>query len=204
MRITRSLAALVAGVLLSVGFAAGTGPAQAAPLAPVAKVEVDRYLGTWWQLATVPSFFGVTCARDTSATYTYIDAKTIGVDNKCTGPTGMRGGVVGRATVVDPQTNAQLSVRFPQTPGSINPGSAPNYIVAYLEDGADPTGPYQYAIVGDPSRGSGFLLSRDKVVPNSELRRLTTEIEKVGYNPCTFLVSPTTGGRSDYSPLCTV
>ena len=77
-------------------------------------------------------------------------------------------------------------------------------IVAYLEDGPDPAGPYRYAVVGDPSRGSGFLLSRDKVVPNSELRRLTKEIEKVGYNPCTFLVSPTTGGRSDYSPLCTV
>ncbi|WP_439031372.1 lipocalin family protein [Gordonia terrae] len=204
MRITRSLAALVAGLIVGLGFAAGTGTAQAAPLAPVAKVEVDRYLGTWWQLATVPSFFGVTCARDTSATYTKIDAKTIGVDNRCTGPTGMKGGIVGRATVVDPTTNGQLSVRFPQTPGSINPGNAPNYVIAYLEDGENPDAPYQYAIVGDPNRGSGFLLSRDKVVPDSELRRLTKEIEKVGYNPCTFLVSPTTGGRSDYSPLCFV
>ncbi|WP_238422853.1 lipocalin family protein [Gordonia sp. 'Campus'] len=204
MRITRSLAALVAGLVVSIGFAVGTGPAQAAPLAPVAQVEVDRYLGKWWQLATVPSFFGLTCARDTSAFYTKIDATTIGVDNQCTGPTGMRGGVVGRATVVDTKTNAQLSVRFPQTPGSINPGNAPNYVVAYLEDGENPDGPYRYAIVGDPNRGSGFLLSRDKVVPDSELRRLTKEIEKVGYNPCTFLVSPTTGGRSDYSPLCIV
>ncbi|MBD0863250.1 lipocalin family protein [Gordonia sp. zg691] len=204
MRVTRTLAALVAGIVVALGFAIGTGPAQAAPLAPVAKVDVDRYLGKWWQLATVPSFWGVTCARDTSAFYTRIDAKTIGVDNRCTGPTGLPGGVVGRATVVDPQTNAQLSVRFPQTPASINPNGAPNYIVAYLEDGKTPDAPYRYAIVGDPTRASGFLLSRDKVVPNSELRRLTREIEKVGFNPCTLLVSPTTGGRSDYSPLCTV
>ena len=44
------------------------------------------------------------------------------------------------------------------------------------------------------------------VIPSeaSTTTRLTKEIEKVGYNPCTFLVSPTTGGRSDYSPLCTV
>ncbi|MEO9329622.1 lipocalin family protein [Gordonia aurantiaca] len=204
MRVARTLAALVAGIIVSTGFVAGTGAAQAAPLAPVAELEVDRYLGKWWQLATVPSFWGVTCARDTSAFYTRIDDKTIGVDNQCTGPTGMRGGVIGRATVVDTNSNAALSVRFPQTPASINPNGAPNYIVAHLEDGDTPDAPYAYSIVGDPSRASGFLLSRDKVVPNSELRRLAGEIEHVGFNPCTFLVSPTTGGRSDYSPLCTV
>ncbi|SDU68586.1 lipocalin family protein [Gordonia westfalica] len=204
MRVTRTLAALVAGIVASIGFTVGAAPAQAAPLAPVEKLDVDRYLGKWWQLATVPSFWGVTCARDTSAFYTRIDAKTIGVDNQCTGPTGMKGGVIGQATVVDTKSNAQLSVRFPQTPASINPNGAPNYIVAHLEDGGNPDGPYKYSIVGDPTRASGFLLSRDKVVSNSELRRLTKEIEKVGFNPCTFLVSPTTGGRSDYSPLCTI
>ncbi|PWD41177.1 lipocalin [Gordonia paraffinivorans] len=204
MRVVRTLAALVAGIVVAIGFAAGTGSAAAAPLAPVQNREVDRYLGKWWQLATVPSFWGVTCARDTSAFYTRIDAKTIGVDNQCTGPTGMRGGVVGRATVVDTTSNAALSVRFPQTPASINPNGAPNYIVAHLEDGDSPDAPYKYSIVGDPSRASGFLLSRDKVVSDAELRRLTKEIERVGFNPCTFLVSPTTDGRNDYSPLCAI
>ncbi|GAC67647.1 lipocalin family protein [Gordonia soli] len=201
---TRWATALAAAAITATGLFATAAPASAAPLQPVAKLDVQRYLGQWWQLATVPSFFGIRCAKDTNATYTLIDAKTVGVDNKCTSPTGMIDGVKGRAKVVDPKTNAQLAVRFPGVPNSIDLGDAPNYIVSWVQDGATPDAPYRYAIVGDPTRTSGFLLSRDKVIPNSELRKLRTQIEKVGYNSCTFLVSPTTGGRSDYSPLCTI
>ncbi|GAC52101.1 hypothetical protein BPODLACK_02539 [Gordonia sp. YY1] len=106
--------------------------------------------------------------RDLRAFYTRIDEKTIGVDNQCTGPTGMRGGVIGRATVVDTKTNAQLSVRFPQTPASINPNGAPNYIIAYIEDGENPNGPYKYAIVGDPlaPRDSCSRATRSCPTPN--------------------------------------
>lgn len=202
--LTRSIIAAFVAVLTGLGLLAGTSAANAAPLKPVPSLDVQRYLGTWWQLATVPSFFGIRCARDTNATYTLINKTTIGVNNKCTSPFGQIDGVKGKATVVDTTTNAQLSVRFPFTPNSIDPGGRPNYIVAWLQEGRTPTAPYRYAIVGDPTRSSGFLLSRDKVVPTSELRRLRGEIERVGYNSCTFLISPTTGGRSDYSPLCTV
>lgn len=191
-------------LLAGLGTVTAVAPANAAPLRPVASLDPARYLGQWWQLATVPSFYGVRCARDTNATYTKINDTTIGVNNRCTSFTGMSDGIKGQAKIVDPVTKAQLVVSFPGIPFAVNPGNTPNYIVSYVEDGDSPTAPYQYAIVGDPTRSSGFLLSRDKVVPTSELRRLRTKIESVGFNPCTFLISPTTGGRSDYSPLCLV
>ncbi|GAB93580.1 lipocalin family protein [Gordonia rhizosphera] len=208
MRHTRTTRPLIT-VLVALAAALATlvataAPASAAPLAPVPKLDVDRYLGTWWQLATVPSFFGVRCAKDTNATYTRIDDRTIGVDNRCTSPTGQLDGIKGKAIVLDPVTNAQLAVKFPFVPNTLDSGDTPNYIVAWLQDGDSPTAPYRYAIVGDPTRFSGFLLSRDKTVSNAELRRLRGKVESVGYNSCTFLISPTTGGRSDYSPLCTV
>ncbi|GAB2661956.1 lipocalin family protein [Gordonia jinhuaensis] len=188
----------------------GTGPAAAAgsslpdQLKPVAHLDVDRYLGTWWQLATVPSFYGIRCAKDTNATYTLINPTTVGVDNKCTSFTGEPDGIKGQAEVVDTKTNAQLAVTFPGVPNTINAGKFPNYIVAWVADGTTPDDPYQYAIVGDPYRLSGFLLSRQKVVPTSEYLKLRTQIEKLGFNSCTFLISPITGSRSDYSPLCTL
>ncbi|MEP9391943.1 lipocalin family protein [Gordonia sp. VNQ95] len=178
--------------------------ADAAPLKPVPKLDVQRYLGTWWQQATIPSFFGVRCAKDTNATYGVIDATTISVDNKCTSFTGQPDGIKGKATVVDPVSNAQLIVTFPGVPNTIDPGKTPNYIVSWVADGATPDAPYEYAVVGDPSRLSGFVLSRKKVLTTAELRMLKDATEKVGFNSCTFLISPTTGGRSDYSPLCTV
>ncbi|WP_414976543.1 lipocalin family protein [Gordonia sp. (in: high G+C Gram-positive bacteria)] len=178
--------------------------AQGAPatLQPVAKLDVHRYLGAWWQQAAVPGFYSLRCARDTVATYSLIDATTVKVDNKCIGPLGNPDGIKGQAKVVDTKTNAQLSVSFPGIPGTIDAGGRANYVVAWVADGARPSDPYRYAIVGDPYRLSGYILSRDKVISHSTLLWLRSQAEKVGFNSCTLLVSPTTGGRSDYTPLC--
>lgn len=203
-RLSRTLTTLAAvaialGTLLTVA-----SPASAAPLQPVAKLDTQRYLGTWWQLATVPTFYGVRCAKDTTATYTLINPTTVGVNNKCTSFAGQPDGATGKATVLDPKTNAQLNVKIDGTPNLPGQERIPNYIVAWTENGKDPKAPYEYAIVGDPNRLSGYLLSRKKVVSNAELHRLRGKVESVGFNSCTLLISPTTGGRSDYSPLCTV
>ncbi|QTI70149.1 lipocalin family protein [Gordonia polyisoprenivorans] len=213
-RTVRLLVPLLAVLGAVVALVATPATAEAAPVKPVTKLDVTRYLGTWWQQATIPSFFGVRCAKDTNATYTQINATTIGVDNKCTSFTGQPDGIKGKATVLDPTTNAQLAVSFPGIPNTINTGNFPNYIVTWVgdADGNSATGPkaaksnepYQYAIVGDPTRLSGFVLSRQKVLTTAQLRMLERRTAEAGFNTCTFLISPTTGGRSDYSPLCTV
>ncbi len=211
-RSVRLMFAPVVVIIAAVSMIVTPTTADAAPLQPVAKLDVTRYLGTWWQQATIPSFFGVRCAKDTNATYTQITATTIGVDNRCTSFTGQPDGIKGKATVIDPATKAQLVVTFPGVPNTINPGNNPNYIVTWVGDtqGRDATGPnansaepYQFAIVGDPTRLSGFVLSREKVLTTDQLRMLKRRTEAAGFNSCTFLISPTTGGRSDYSPLCT-
>lgn len=202
----RILAALAAALFVVTGLVATTAPARAdTSLQPVKNLDVARYLGTWWQQATIPSFYGIRCAKDTNATYGLINATTISVDNRCTSFTGQPDGIKGKATVVDPEkSNAALAVSFPGVPNTINSGNFPNYVIAWVADGKDPKGPYEYAIVGDPFRVSGFVLSRKQVLTTEDLRMLKTQTEKLGFNSCTFLISPTTGGRSDYSPLCTV
>ncbi len=139
--------------------------------------------------------------RDLRAFYTRIDEKTIGVDNQCTGPTGMRGGVIGRATVVDTKTNAQLSVRFPQTPASINPTGR--------RTTSSPTSRTARTRTVRTSTRSSVTHSRlgiPALARQGRVRLRTASADQGdregGVQPCTFLVSPTTGGRSDYSPLC--
>ena len=53
--LTRSIIVAFVAVLTGLGLLAGTSAANAAPLKPVPSLDVQRYLGTWWQLATVPS-----------------------------------------------------------------------------------------------------------------------------------------------------
>ena len=48
----------------------------------VAQLEPERYLGLWYEIATVPAGQQARCTG-TTATYSSIDATTIGVRNQC-------------------------------------------------------------------------------------------------------------------------
>ncbi|WP_278265608.1 lipocalin family protein [Nocardia sp. AG03] len=170
--------------------------AHAAPPAPVPSLELDRYLGVWHQLAAVPAPFSLNCAGDTTATYTLEESGDVGVYNRCRTWTGGVDEIRGSATVTDPVTNAQLHVSFPSVPGQDQRTGAPNYIVTAL--GPD----YAWAVVTDPSRLSGFVLSRTPAVDAATWDDIDAAITAAGQNTCVYLTTPTTGGRTDIAPLC--
>ncbi|HLS76333.1 MAG TPA: lipocalin family protein, partial [Nocardia sp.] len=144
-RVIAGLAASLAAAATAVAVAAPAG-AQWQPLAPVPSLDIQRYLGEWWQVAAVPQPFNLDCARDTRADYQLIDPANIRVENGCTTWTGGRNGIVGNARVLDPATNAQLHVSFPGVPFQDSPDGPPNYIVTHLAED------YSWALVGDPIR----------------------------------------------------
>lgn len=191
---------MAAGLCTAMSMLSGT--AQAAPiwepLQPVEALDVGRYVGDWYQLAAVPQPFNLMCAKDTQARYEALDASNVSVRNTCTTWMGERSGINGNARVTDLATNAQLHVSFPDVPTQDSLDGPPNYIVTYIADD------YSWALVGDPFRLSGFVLSRSPVVDAagwSEIRRVA---ETQGYNACTILTSPTTEGMKDIKPLCLV
>jgi apolipoprotein D and lipocalin family protein len=202
----RSIATLgvaaAAGVLLSTGVAsaapAPSGSAGFEPLTPIASLDVDRYLGTWNQIAAVPQPFNLECARDTQANYSLIDPANIRVENTCTTWSGEQNRIVGNARVNDTVTNAQLHVSFPGVPTQENPEGPTNYIVAYIADD------YSWALVGDPLRTSGFILSRSPEVSTEKFREIRSVVESKGYNSTFILTSPTAGGATGIQPLSTV
>ncbi len=168
------------------------------PLAPVAKLDVEKYLGTWFQLAAVPQPFNLNCARDTTATYGFIDNANISVDNSCITYTGEASGIQGNARVNDPVSGAALHVSFPSVPFQGGKDGPSNYLVTHIADD------YSWALVGEPNRLSGFVLSRSPSVTDAKWREIREVVESRGYNSCMLLTSPTTGGREGVQPLCTV
>jgi apolipoprotein D and lipocalin family protein len=80
--------------------------------------------------------------------------------------------------------------------GSPDPAGVPNYIVTAIAPD------YSWALVGDPTRFSGFLLSRTPALRAEQWQAARAAIANAGYNGCLFLTSPTTGGRGDITPLC--
>ncbi|MGV9415358.1 lipocalin family protein [Nocardia sp. NPDC003693] len=186
---SKAACAIVAGVCATL--TAGTGQAQAAPAAPVPNLDLTRYLGTWNQLAAIPQFFNLVCARDTRANYTLDPAGDVTVRNSCTTWTGGPNEIVGTARVTDPSTNAQLAVNFR---GETD--TATNYVVTAL----DPD--YRWALVLNPSRTAGFVLSRTPALSDGQWTEIRTAITAAGANECLFLTSPTTGGDEAIAPLC--
>lgn len=189
---------MIVAVMAALGLVVGTASASAAPLGPIAKLDVDRYLGVWNQVAAIPQPFNIDCLRNTQARYTLIDPNNIKVENSCTKFTGQRSGIVGNARVNDQKTKAQLHVSFPGVPFQSSKSGPTNYIVTYIAPD------YSWALVGSPERLSGFVLKRDKRVSSAQWKAIKNVIVSRGYNLNLFITTPIDGGYPNVTPLALV
>lgn len=157
------------------------------------KVDLERYAGTWYQVAALPQPYTLQCAHDTTAEYEVIDEQTISVRNSCGTLVGPDSVIEGTATV---RSDASLRVNFPGVPFQ-DPNGPANYRVTYLDED------YNLAVVGDPDRLSGFVLSRTPNLTPQQWSQVRQIVESRGWWSCAFLTVPMAGGRGDVAPLCT-
>lgn len=164
-------------------------------LTQVDHLDPEKYVGKWYQVAAIPQPFSLQCGSNTTADYGVIDANTISVKNSCTTWLNNTSSIDGKARIKDTQTNASLTVAFDGVPVQNLDGPV-NYRVTYLASD------YSLAIVGDPQRLSGFVLSRTPNLSSEEWELVKRTVTDRGYWDCTFFTTPQAGGRSDTLPLC--
>ena len=118
------------------------------PLATVAQVDLTRYMGKWYEIASFPQKFQKGCYC-TIAEYEMTDKGYVRVINTCRkdGPQGKVKTAKGKAFVVEGSGNAKLRVQF------FWPFRGDYWIIDLAED-------YSYAVVGDQSRNYLWILSR--------------------------------------------
>src|SRR5512141_3275960 len=109
-------------------------------LQTVQRVDLGRYVGTWYEIANFPQSFQRGCTG-TTATYTLREDGDIDVLNRCRKGSldGEEKSALGRARVVDRSTNAKLEVGF------FRPFWGDYWIIDLSDD-------YSYAVVGHPGR----------------------------------------------------
>lgn len=157
-------------VLISVFvvFAFGCEPEE--PQEVVAYVEVERYMGKWYEIARYPNSFQSGCCSST-AEYSLRDDGRVDVINRCINcETGEEEQQAGVARVVDPETNAKLKVTF------FWPFSGDYWIIQLSED-------YSYAVVGHPKREFLWILSRTPEMDGTVYDEITRKLIVQGYNP---------------------
>lgn len=164
-------------------------------LSAVESVELERYAGQWFQVAAIPQPYTLQCTNDTKAEYAITAPGTVSVRNSCGSAISSDSVIEGEATVRDTETNASLRVNFPKVPFQDENGPV-NYRITYLADD------YSVAVVGDHTRSSGFVLSREPALDSEQWSTVREVIENRGWWSCAFLTVPMAEGRSDATPLC--
>lgn len=167
--------ALGGAVLMGLG-AMTLASAQTQPLHVVEKVQLDRYLGVWYEQARKPLSFQKKCDRDVTATYTLNENGNINVDNRCVQKDGSSTQSVGEAVVQNEPFNSKLKVSFlPEAIRWLPIGRGDYWILKLDED-------YQTVLVGEPKRKYMWVLSRDPQLDKKVLNQYLDYAKSVGFN----------------------
>jgi apolipoprotein D and lipocalin family protein len=141
------------------------------PLDVVDEVDLDRYAGRWYEIASIPQRFQRGCVAS-SAKYTRLADGRIRVENECRDGSfdGDLRRVEGVAWPADPNgSRAKLKVQF------FWPFRGDYWVIDL-----DPE--YRYAVVGHPSRQYLWILSRTRSMDGALYESLVERIEKLGYD----------------------
>lgn len=123
--------------------------------ATVPAVDLQRYLGTWYEIARLPMRHEPEDYRDITATYSLQDDGKVRVANRATDGKGEPQESIGEATPVDGSSNSKLVVTFLPEGLRWIPFTKGDYWILRL----DPD--YRVALVGSPDRKYLWLLARE-------------------------------------------
>ena len=170
-----------AGLLLVALFACAR---SAPPLETVEQVDLARYAGTWYEIASFPTRFQRGCTA-TTATYGLRDDGRVSVRNRCLRDGG-ESAIEGVAWPVD-ESNARLRVRF------FWPFSGAYQILALDPD-------YRWAVVGHPSRDFLWILSRTPQLDEAVYRALVAEAAAQGFEVTRLARTPQPEANAPLTP----
>jgi apolipoprotein D and lipocalin family protein len=176
MKPPRLLVAQVFGTLSVVAMAQ-------APVVSVPAVDLARYSGKWFEIASFPMFFQRNCVADTTAEYAPAPDGGITVRNRCRTDKGFDD-ATGKATAVEGFGNGRLKVSF------FWPFKADYWIV-----GLDPE--YRWAVVGNPNRKYLWVLSRTSGLPPELLQAALASASAQGFDLSQLRYTPQATARAE-------
>ena len=135
-------------------------------------VEIAQYFGTWYEQGSVKQDPSVVLVN-VKAVYTPEGDGSINVQNsgKSVGPSGPAWSITGSAVPVN-AANTRLNMSFSGVPPTtVEPGNY--WILDYAPD-------YSWAIVGNPTGTSGFILTREQFPTEAEYKALVARAYRLG------------------------
>ncbi len=136
-------------------------------LETVANVDIEKYMGKWYEIAAFPQSFQKGCSC-TTAEYSVNKNGSVKVVNSCN-VSGERKVTTGKAFIKDKKTNAKLAVQF------FWPFRGKYWIIELADD-------YSYSVVGHPNRKYLWILSRTPQMDQDTYDTLVRKIASKGFD----------------------
>lgn len=157
-------------MLVSLFFLMLTSITMAQTLETVSSVDLKKFAGRWYEIASFPQWFQKGC-NGTTAEYTLTHKGFVIVENRCNkgSMNGKQSYIKGKAFVVQNSGNAKLRVQF------FWPFSAKYWIIDLADD-------YSYAVAGHPNRKYLWILSRTSVMNNITYQQIISCIQQKGFD----------------------
>lgn len=143
---------------------------KSVPIEAVTQLELDRYLGKWYEIARYPNWFERGCVGVT-AEYALREDGQIAVTNTCREDT-LDGEISVANGVARVEAPGELSVTF--TPWL--PFARGDYWVLYV------TPNYDMAVIGNPAGRTGWILARTPTIDVTTRAQAEAALRANGYN----------------------
>jgi len=144
-----------------------TNISNAQELKTVHQVDLEKYSGTWYEIASFPQRFQKGC-ECTTANYTPTDKGYIIVENKCK-KNGKESSIKGKAFVDKDSGNAKLKVQF------FWPFKGKYWIIDLADD-------YSYAVVSHPNKNYLWTLSRKATLNEEVYKGIINRLQEKGFD----------------------
>jgi apolipoprotein D and lipocalin family protein len=150
--------------------------AHAEPPKTVATLDVDRYVGKWYEIARFPNSYQRRCVRNVTAEYVKRTDGKISVINRCNKVDGAVEEVTGIARVMGAVGSSKLEVLFaPEWLSWVSLAWADYWVLDLAPD-------YSVAVIGEPTRESLWILSRTPQLPAATYEELVNRVTAQGYD----------------------
>jgi len=142
----------------------------AQPLQTVPHVDLDRYAGKWYEIASYPQRFQKGC-HCTVVEYTVTNKDYILVHNRCNKGSinGKLAQIKGKAFVEKKSGNAKLKIQF------IWPLTGQYWIIDLADD-------YSFAVVSHPHKKYLWILSRTSKMNDVTYNNITRRLSEKGFD----------------------
>lgn len=165
---------LVSGCAISKPTTATMKAKTSQPLRTVPRVDLPRFMGDWRVIANIPYFAEKGCVDSIETYRLRPDGK---IDNIFTyrkkSFEAPQKEVRAVARVFDQKTNAEWRITFFKI-----------ITAKYLVIDLDPD--YRWTVIGHPSRNYGWIMARDKTLPDATYASILKRLAAQGYDPAKF------------------